>query len=404
MGQEASVPVDGRGGIDGIDASLEEQARAPPSASIPGGIASSSATTNATSLSPMKDGSKRKLITSLPNMFQRGGGGGGSSNKDHHHNHHAHDAESYEQREAARAAAAGGNLYQRQTSDDSVHGGGGLVDDDGYSLQKLPAQPQQHGLSTVDSFSLQSTAASMFGVGVGHDPSQSFDTTATATASATASAPPDKKSIFSGRASARGVINSMRNLTIGSALSRKPKEVNDWEKQWDEDDDDSDEGGAVMGSGSDVGMSGQYATSAAAAAVSSIRPGHVDAGVMSASAILEMPPPPPPPNHATAASAAAANSAALVPPRSPPHRHHTQCFEPSANLVSPSLSPPHPGTSTVGVGGLDVWETGPSDLLQQQMLDIRKPDVDMFLPVLRVLGKGSFGKVRDVRCVCPSNM
>jgi hypothetical protein len=382
MGQEASVLADGRGGGDGIDASLEEQARAPPSAVNPSSAASSSVPTN---LSPTRDhGKPRKLITGIPSMFQRGLIG---SNKDPPH---SHDTESFEQREAARAAAAGGNLYYGPSPSES------FLDESevmvGYStLQKLPSQ----NAASEHHQALQ-TSASMFSMG-GHDAAAATaDTSVDPVARTTAT--PDKKSIFSGRASARGMINSMRNLSIGNALQRKTKEVNDWEKQWDEDDDDSDDG-QQDAAASGRPIEGQYKTNA----------------------IPPPPPPLPPSNHSLLVGSATAGTAPKSPirhdnlyyatPPPPPPPPSLSAVDLLSSTTAPPLSaapslvtPPPPQYPYVtqphqqhASGGLDVWETDAS-LPQPHAYDVRKPDVDMFLPVLRVLGKGSFGKVRAVFC------
>jgi hypothetical protein len=393
MGQEASVLADGRD-TAGIDAnSLEEQARAPPSAVHPNSsaavsaAAAAAASSHAHNLSPMRDSKPRKLITSIPSMFQRGLVG----NKDPPH---SHDTESFEQREAARAAAAGGNLYYGPSSSESF-----LDESDngamGYStLQKLP--PQNATVSEHNQ-ALQ-TSASMFSLGGHHDVATTADSANIDAVTRTVTVIPDKKSIFSGRASARGMINSMRNLTIGNALQRKPKEVNDWEKQWDEDDDDSDDGQH------DTGIS-------AAAAASGLRPGvgGLESGQYKANAI----PPPPPPPAGTAPKSPVRHDALYyaTPPPPPPTSTAVDLLS-TASLLPPSLVTPPPPQyppyvtpplsqpqtqHSSGGQALDVWETDASlPPTLPHAYDVRKPDVDMFLPVLRVLGKGSFGKVRVV--------
>jgi hypothetical protein len=56
------------------------------------------------------------------------------------------------------------------------------------------------------------------------------------------------------------------------------------------------------------------------------------------------------------------------------------------------------------------WDTGMTSQLQQlqqqeegQGISVltEKPNVEQFLPLLRVLGKGSFGKVREHACSVP---
>lgn len=152
----------------------------------------------------------------------------------------------------------------------------------------------------------------------------------------------------------RTIINSMKNLT----LTRKPsqiqrqasngKSVNDWEKQWDEDDDDEDDEEEEQVESTDV------KTPAAAQPLHrQMRPG-LDAGL----------------------SSAPLSSAPLV-TSTPPQKPHVVTEE-SIDQLKP-----------VPDDGVE-WDTG--DPLEAPL---DKPKVEMFLPLLRVLGKGSFGKVRD---------
>jgi hypothetical protein len=161
---------------------------------------------------------------------------------------------------------------------------------------------------------------------------------------------------FPGRASARGaaLINSMRNITLGGTLRSKKAEVNDWEKQWDEDDDSDEEEPPTD------------------APLHQVRPGGMDTG------------------HSS------------VPYATTQEVHRVTPTPPDL------LSTPIPSRD-------DSYDDGYSvSSAQAPQLDAEeKPDVHMFLPMLRVLGKGSFGKVRlvllswtDVLCTvrtCTSN-
>lgn len=362
MGQEASTPMDGRG-VDGIEASLEEQAKAPPSSVNP-----------TASFTLPKDGSKRNKLN-LPNMFQR-------TTKDHHLHHNHHDLESFEQREVARAAATGGNLYQ---------------DNDDFSLQKMPSQQQSDEFPSGNTYypqesredeiinpegawHLSTTAenshtanASSSGVMRAQQHSVSIQTPEFTASQIMHSQPaagtPDriKKGLFPGR-SARGMINSMRNLSIGGAL-RKQKEIQDWEKQWDEDEDDSDDDQQQQQQqlGGGGGMT--------------LRPG-MDAGHSSSSG-LAVPPPPP------AVSSAVCPQ---TPPRGTPlQQQHLRYPSAPVSPLPPAKdlfsAPPSPQADRAAGFEWDIVG------VPVPSLDGRQPDVKMFLPVLRVLGKGSFGKV-----------
>jgi hypothetical protein len=362
MGQEASLPVDGRG-VDGIDASLEEQAKAPPSSVNP-------------TIHTQKDSKRNKL--NIPHMFQR-------TAKEHNH-----DLESFEQREAARAAASGGNIYLRHDSES-----------EDYSLQKMPSQQAdelQMGHTFYQPGMQQRADESSKPEAVRHNPlttmeghhaaemsvlmqAQQQSATSMGHPESTSQLPPPhpnasiKKGLFPGR-SARGMINSMRNLSIGGAL-RKQKEINDWEKQWDEDDDDSEDGEAQQQQ-QHGGMI--------------LRPG-MDAGHSNSSLLLAVPPPPP------------ALSSHVIPMSTTPPRGGTTPLQ-QQHVRFPSAPPsPIPATDLLSapssplqekVGGGLEWDTGIALIPQQLSFEGRKPDVQMFLPVLRVLGKGSFGKVRSV--------
>jgi len=236
----------------------------------------------------------------------------------------------------------------------------------------------------------------------------------------TAPTPPAKKSIFPGRATARGaaLISSMRNLTLGGAFgggAAKKKEANDWEKQWDADeDDDSDESDEDEGAKNDAGAAPPQHHQLAAATA---RPPAMDVGHS------ELPLP-----HASNMSVASiAHGSSL------PYHHNSQGGVPTAALHQQQKHAPMlaPSSKVPPVSGTDPhhdlaseWdmagiqpptaiepdtsaETTPIYLQQQQQMQhqqqqqfelqqqqsMDKPNVQMFLPMLRVLGKGSFGKV-----------
>jgi hypothetical protein len=166
----------------------------------------------------------------------------------------------------------------------------------------------------------------------------------------------EKKGGMNFRSSGRGaaIINSMKNLSISSAIQKaadKAKsgkgggEVNEWETKWDEDDDDDDE--------SDDGNQGRESHSN--------KPLHPPVGSI--------------PGSSNAPLATDANCAQS---------------QQNAHLVTATPeSDKHP-LQRVDTTDDVVWDTG----LMKGQPPQDKPNVQMFLPLLRVLGKGSFGKVR----------
>ena len=192
--------------------------------------------------------------------------------------------------------------------------------------------------------------------------------------------PTSKKSLFRGQASARGaaLISSMRNLSLGGALrggnsnNQGKKEVQDWEKQWDEDeDDDSDE--EEMPSGRQGGPLGGHmtATTTAPPQLHAIRPG-MDTGHSDAS-------------HPHVSTPTSDSKPHFVTPDTvydaPASPKHQQRAVVNSAPNSPNYIPESDDDAL-------EWDTGHDD---------SKPNMQMFMPMLRVLGKGSFGKVRIVQ-------
>lgn len=155
-----------------------------------------------------------------------------------------------------------------------------------------------------------------------------------------------KKSGMNFRPSVRGaaIINSMKSLSISSAIQKaadkakltKGGGVNDWATKWDEDDDSDDD--------EDVGTHQK-------------------------------------PLHPSIEQTVAPPGTAAITGSPWPE------VQPKAHRVTATPdSDIHP-MRTSG-GGTQLWEA--EQLGQPQD---NKPNVQMFLPLLRVLGKGSFGKV-----------
>lgn len=177
---------------------------------------------------------------------------------------------------------------------------------------------------------------------------------------ATYTSPPrGKKGGMNFRSSGRGaaIINSMKSLSISNAIQKaadKAKsgkgaggEVNEWETKWDEDDDDDDESDDAA---ERMGSHG-------------IKPLHPQA----------------------VSTSGHSNTALMVDEKWPQSQQ-------KAHLVTATpesdLRPAELGATADSAG----WDT---DLIQDQQSQ-DKPNVQMFLPLLRVLGKGSFGKVRVI--------
>jgi hypothetical protein len=439
MGQEASLPVDV---VDDLDA----EARAPPSSTNPppvssaatsggGGGSGTSANSNAAS---GRSGGTRPAAKMIGAMFHRGGGGGGGEN--------------YESREIARAAASGGNLYLNDDKSEeynnySVNGNGNgngnlpqSQSEDSqhqhqqHHLQQPPPPPppnypqqQQQGYYGEQQ---QVPASGSASVNVQHSEPDSQIVSVMYEGKA-----PSKKGLS--RASARGaaLINSMRNLSLGGALrsskqqnqnqqqhqqNQASAQVNDWEKQWDEDEDDSEgeDEPDLLQQGSIVANQNQ---AGGALPLHQIRPG-MDAG------------------HSSA------------PQQQQQHLHHQQQQQQHEHdvalefqqLASPSAILP-PMTAPLSPTKAQANFISPESLSQQQQLQLQqqqqqqqlgvhtgdllsdpnvvvipmddglewdtnvhgveevgnlKPNVQMFLPMLRVLGKGSFGKVRYMTREC----
>ena len=209
------------------------------------------------------------------------------------------------------------------------------------------------------------------------------------------------------RPSGRGaaLINSMRNLSLGGGMmqratggpSPRGKEVNEWETRWDEDDDDSDGEDQIP---SNTGGANQ----AAAPNLAPLHAQQLRPGMDAAHSSTSLPP--------MATAAGAADDVRFVSPgaahqaRTPSAADsHTQQVQ-KAHLITatPENDVSHSDVQLVAQQQLQrpqqqslnrqesedgiEWDTG---MMQDQGYE--KPNVEMFMPLLRVLGKGSFGKV-----------
>lgn len=194
----------------------------------------------------------------------------------------------------------------------------------------------------------------------------------------------------------------------------KKEQVNEWEKQWDEDDDDSEDeqadrghdyddddeqDGGVAGAGAMAPSHSAAAVAAAASASASarklmpqhqLRPG-MDVGHSNIPVPLEMS------SWSSSAAATGGGSAIVSQQQQQQQQHgHLVTSEPQDLLSNPpNLAVPNAAMSSYEDDDGVEWDTG----MVQKVVDGHvKPDVQMFLPMLRVLGKGSFGKVRFLHC------
>ncbi|CAB9520820.1 RAC family serine/threonine-protein kinase homolog [Seminavis robusta] len=376
MGQEASLPqADGDG--------LEDQARAPPSSVNP----------------PMHGQANARPGTKMiGTMLHRAAAGRAHNNKD------------FEGKEAARAAAAAGQMpYMAPTTH---YGNGGAAAGHAQSqpypnnLQHMTPEEQQYYLHQQQQ--QQQQQQSMNGIHHHHQqqpqihhnqyPDQHQHNSgvhgapqhlhaqqgSTANVNLAVGSPGFYGTAKGGRG--KKLINSMRNLSISStirsgvqatanaavatasatasAVSATAAAVNanvvkassskggasEWETRWDEDDDDSD--------GEDENDTNPNATVSPihhhqTQQQSPVRPG-IDDG------------------HSSLSPGAAGLSTLPQTPQT----------QKRPNVVTPVKNDP----AIIPDDGLE-WDTG----TQQDV--VTKPNVQMFLPLLRVLGKGSFGKV-----------
>jgi hypothetical protein len=359
MGQEASVPEDNGNGLD-------DQARAPPSATNP---------------PDSGQGAARPGTKMIGTMIHRAAQSVG--HKD------------FEGKEAARAAASSGQMPFTQ------YGNGGTLQ---YpSLQHLTAEEQQHYLqqhhhNTYQHYHQQQQQEQInHSQYPDHNPQHASSSQLPAPngsghASSASATGFYAAAVKSGRGKA--LMKSMKSLSISNtirsgvqatahaaaatatatanAVSATAAAVNanviksskggasEWETKWDEDDDDSE------------GEDDENDTNSEAAlrAVASIQvqekeqhqhipisPG-IDDGRSNLSPTTGM------------------ASASVTPAKLPQQK---------ANVVTPVKN-------DLSDDGLE-WDTG----AQQDV--VSKPNVQMFLPLLRVLGKGSFGKVSSILCI-----
>lgn len=278
MGQEASLPQ----GVENGDESLEEMARAPPSAVDP----SQPPPPPPPSTSTGRGG--RKLMNA---MFR-------SSQQQQQHG----DSDQHTSNEGRGAADVSPDASQQQNSNETDE------QNNDQSRQQSSLSQREQQQSTASSNEKTSPRKTIFPAGKG--------------------------------ASSRGaaLIHSMRNLSLGGALrsgKQHPKVATgaaDWEKQWDEDDgESSDEDDVDQESG----------------------PLHFQ------------------------------DTCEVDEQQSVSH-----LVSDDTKMAAQTLEEKQDASVISSDDALE-WDTA----VRQEMPEGEKPDIQMFLPMLRVLGKGSFGKV-----------
>lgn len=378
MGQEVSVPASQAD-------SLEEQARAPPSTSNqdhPSRGRGASGTGRAS----------RKIMGA---MFRQNGNNGTTSAINQ--NNHA----DFEQRESSRAAALGGHIYMNDGCSDEFVNGNTIYPQN---------ESQSHLSESGRDLDAVSTTPSSTNIGL---PQQ--NSTEHAQTSFAASQLPQhsvvgmlfekqqnaKKGLFANRGT-RGVINTMRNLTL---TGRKQKEATDWEKQWDEDDDDDDSDGIDVAETNSAPqhLAVQVSPLKLPPQSSSLQqsPGSPEGGQV---ALIT-----PKPSDLLSENSLQSDISEEIPVSPPRNLHQHPCITPSSaeeqshmnvalhQMAEDLLSKPLEGN----IPSADHHILAENDNLDWD-IDYKvaadegddKPCVKMFMPMLRVLGKGSFGKVR----------
>jgi hypothetical protein len=181
----------------------------------------------------------------------------------------------------------------------------------------------------------------------------------------------------------------MKNLSLGGALrgssNQAKKDAQEWEKQWDaDDDDDSDDEEDVMPGRQGAPIGGHIAAGVAAATaappIHAMRPG-MDTGHSDLGSNLSTP---------TSETKSMDGKPTFITPDAAVYDAPKSPSPQQRGVVSIPSSPNNYEGPVMDDDGVE-WDTGYQE-------DV-KPNVTMFLPMLRVLGKGSFGKVGSAVCI-----
>jgi len=169
----------------------------------------------------------------------------------------------------------------------------------------------------------------------------------------------------------RNLINAMKNLSLKGS-NRDLKQENEWETRWDEDDDDdSDDDTEDDRKMAPIVAAGMKPAPAAAPKVH-LRPGMDNSH--SSAVPLKRPP------------------TDVIPPTPVPVRDLLSTDE-IQKLEPASPTPTTETTATAALQSSSSWDSQSNSQTAESEASYEKPNVQMFLPLLRVLGKGSFGKV-----------
>ena len=341
MGNEGSVP-------EGADDEFEHQARAPPSYSNPQQTTNQQSSTSNSSRTTTAGG---RMINTV--LHRR------DKNKQNHH----HSTETMTPYPAAAYSMNGNGVISSSNGVDEMNIGQerqqqDYMQQETYQIQQRTEMPsnQYYAQQSQEQNQYASTSTSRNN----HPDNPSVEQREVGVMYQSPSRP--KKGGMNFRPSGRGaaIINSMKNLSIGSAIQRatgKDKsgnggggggggegaEVNDWETKWDEDDDDESDDEEIVN-------------------------------------------PPTIPIHPLVRPNMDARQTNIPQTN---EANSVETTQQKAHLVTATpesdIHPPHRVPVEHGVD----WDTGivPGEATQD------KPNVQMFLPLLRVLGKGSFGKV-----------
>jgi hypothetical protein len=332
-----------------------------------------------------------------------------------------HAAEHFESRETARAAASGRNLYLNDGGSEKFYNNNGSGN--GVAQQQQPQVPNSPP-PPPPNYPHQAQSQSQHPNDVNYSNNNINADARPIVSVMYEGKSPSKKGLS--RAGARGaaLISSMRNLSLGGALrggkSQSQKtSVNDWEKQWDEDEDDSD-GEQEDETATMQHEQQQHAAAAVAASalpLHQIRPG-MDAGHSSvATASFDQ-------QQYMGQVSSPTTSPAVSPQKAAPQFVTPDMYSQGGGMPQAPLSPVvvassssaaaaaaansgvqtgdllHEPAIVVDENGMEQWDLTGTASGGARVTDNLSPNVQMFLPMLRVLGKGSFGKVRIVLYIC----
>jgi len=375
MGNEGSMPE-----VDDLD-EFEYQARSPPSATLPG----------ASSNGPKINGGA-----------QQGGGGGRLKGSVFTRRNNAHNQNSTG---IERAPGAMENLDSPYPANSMVPG-----DDSTYAINPgMGGQPPQHQLQPSPYPSHTAQHPTPYSQQPYTQQTHAQQQQQQSYSSQGSYQQQHAKKTRPGQRAGAAILNGMRNLNIGSAMTRisgggspsrsghkrisqkrqqQPQQtVNEWETRWDEDSDDDDD--------EDIKPQQTIVPTPTTALTPQLHPPDLDSGYSGA---------------ASAAAAVVTPSQQISGEAPLPQQQQTHPSQNGAAAVTPGPlagTPVKPSAPAVTDDENDEdgveWDTGAASGAVATDDDTSTPNVKQFLPLLRVLGKGSFGKVRfEWHVIAPS--